>query len=139
MPHRYVARVVRRIRLLGVLNILSYLALCLAGVAAILSPPTSIREMTETVTLVLWTAILMAGGVFGIISVFTGMRGWELASSLLSAIAIAAYGVTLLVRQWSIPGLASNGTVVAWLMISFSLTFFGRYLYLRREARRSNL
>jgi len=115
----------------------SYLCILLAGVAAIIAPPASIATTTSNILTAVWSVVIIAGALCGMVGTLTNRPGVELLGSPGLFVALLTYGVVLLIRQWSIPGLASNGTVVAWLVIGLTVgSVFYRGLYLLSVAER---
>jgi hypothetical protein len=113
-----------------------YLCLALAGVAAIIAiPPTTVTHASNEILGYVWSAFLVAGGAISASDMFTGRRGGELLGSPMLTVSLFLYGVSILYRQWQVPGLASAGTVVAWLILGLSMFVFGRFLVLYMEAR----
>jgi hypothetical protein len=114
----------------------SYCCLLLAGVASTITPPASIRDSTSGVVTVLWGVWLIAGAATAAFGAATRRPGLEFLGILPLASAWGVYGVVLLVRQWSIPGLASSGTVVAWGLLGLTTVFLYRFGVLLAVARR---
>lgn len=116
---------------------LGYLCLLLAGLAALVAPPASVAESVGPLTAVTWGATMVGGATLGL---FGHVLRWpypEAIGAPLTFSAVLLYGSVLLVRQWSIPGLASSGTVAAWLILGLSIGFIlNRLVWLLGEAVR---
>lgn len=91
-----------------------YLCLLLAGIASTIAPPTSMNESTSDKVRLLWGLYLIVGAALGLIGTVVRRPGWEWVGTGLLGAGWGVYAGVLLIRQWNIPGLATNGTVVAW-------------------------
>lgn len=119
---------------------LGYFCLLLGGVASLIVPPNSISSTTSTSLSVIWGMFIIAGSLMGLFGTLASRPGVEMVGTPLLFCAIMTYGVVLLVRQWGIPGLASNGTVVAWLIIGLCvLGILARFVNLVITAKRWEL
>lgn len=119
---------------------LGYFCLLLGGIASLIVPPNSISTTTSTFLSLVWGVFIIAGSLMGIFGTVTGRPGVEMVGTPLLFFAIMVYGIVLLVRQWAIPGLASNGTVVAWLVIGLCiLGVLARFINLILTAKRWEL
>jgi hypothetical protein len=128
----------RRIRSVSLVLTFSYLAILLAGLAAIISiPPATVTGSSSLVAGYVWSGFLVLGGACSSSDLFTGRRGGELLGSPMLTVALFLYGISILYRQWHTPGLASGATVVAWLVLSLALFTFGRFVVLYTEAKAS--
>lgn len=98
-----------------------YFCLLLGGIASLIVPPNSISTTTSTSLSIIWGCFIIVGSIMGMVGTVMGRPGVEMVGTPLLFFAIMIYGIVLLVRQWGIPGLASNGTVVAWLVIGLCI------------------
>jgi hypothetical protein len=129
---------VQRIRSVSVVLTVGYLCIMLAGVAAIIAiPPATVTNSSNVFAGYVWSAFLVAGGALSASDMFTGRRGGELLGSPMLTVSLFLYGISILYRQWHTPGLASAGTVVAWLVLALCVFVFGRFMVVYMEARAS--
>lgn len=113
-----------------------YSALVLAGLAAIISiPPATVTNSSSVLAGYVWSAFLVAGGALSASDLFTGRRGGELLGSPMLTVSLFLYGISLLYKQWQTPGLASAGTVVAWIVLFLVAFIFARFMVVYMEAQ----
>lgn len=119
---------------------LGYFCLLLGGIASLIVPPNSISTTTSTALSITWGVFIIAGALMGMFGTLMNRPGVEMVGTPLLFFAIMVYGIVLLVRQWGIPGLASNGTVVAWLVIGMCIMgVLARFINLILTAKRWEL
>lgn len=115
-----------------------YLAIMLAGLAAIVSiPPATVTSSSNVIAGYVWSAFLVAGGALSASDLFTGRRGGELLGSPMLTVSLFLYGISILYRQWHTPGLASAATVVAWVVLALVAFIFARFTVIYTEAKAS--
>lgn len=113
----------------------AYLCALLAGIAGIVAPPTSFSEATADTLTAVWGWVIVSGAVPGLIGSLVQRPGVEMLGGPTLLVGVLSYGVVLLVRQWSAPGIANSGTVAAWLVITLSVMSLARFSWTLLETR----
>lgn len=118
-------------RIISVLQFGVYLAALGAGVSAFLDPPRSIEGAMGPVLTLLWTAMLLGGGLLGAIGVLPGIWWIERPAVILCFGAALIYGLTIFGLNSSQPG---NRLVQVLMVAIVALYFASRWFRIRRYA-----
>jgi hypothetical protein len=110
------------------MSLVAYVLFVAAGVLSFISPLTSFLSTLSFWLVIVWSFVLFAGGILGVIGVLRKSPALEFAALPWQTAAVAVAGVVFVARGWSGATPSAWGTiVVGMLMLALASKLLARW------------